>query len=78
MRVLAARDVSAEQQDLVLELKTNDVIVVLSKTSVMLLVWRCCISHCTIPILLAIVFYPRDAARSVVLVWQVICPSVCL
>ena len=32
MRVMASRDVSAENMDLVLELKTNDVIVVLSKT----------------------------------------------
>ena len=32
MRVMASRDVSAENADLVLELKTNDVIVVLSKT----------------------------------------------
>lgn len=32
MRVMASRDVSAENSELVLELKTNDVIVVLSKT----------------------------------------------
>ena len=32
MRVTASGDVSAENSDLVLELKTNDVIVVLSKT----------------------------------------------
>ena len=32
MRVMASRDVSAENFNPVLELKTNDVIVVLSKT----------------------------------------------
>jgi len=31
MRVMASRDVPAENADLLLELKTNDVIVVLSK-----------------------------------------------